>query len=235
MGIEDNWRGVCLEGVSYVGKSSAIELLRRTLPESDLIVVPEYAEIGNLPPFPPTGRSDSIKAISVIIDLERKRTDLVNDSLARYGDIPVVFDRGPASCIAFQYTMSINGFLGDPVVMAEAFMKQVSDGNIILPFGHIHLTCSMEEIKLREARTLASGHRPIMEFLRRVDVIGSFTWVFERYKKYLPDNLTLSLNSQDKSLAEITSRVWNFIQTQPSRIDETPDLIKFATDLKTHS
>ena len=58
MGIEDNWRGICLEGVSYVGKSSVIKLLRRTLPESDLIVVPEYAEIGDLPPFPPTDQSD---------------------------------------------------------------------------------------------------------------------------------------------------------------------------------
>lgn len=231
MSIENNWRGSSLDGVPYVGKTTTLRSLRQILPDSETIIVPEYSEIGNLPNFPPADWSDVQKAINQIIDLENRRTDYLNDSLANHPDALVVFDRGPVSCIVFQHVAKQKGYLGSSIEMSEAFTRKFNDGEIILPSGYAHLTFPLEYIELREAQLLAEGHRQNIGFLRRSDVVRSFVTAFDKFIYYLPSSMSVSISTQDKLPYEVAQEVMSFISKQPKNIIATPDFVKFAEDL----
>ncbi len=123
--IEKNVLGNVLEGESYVGKSSSIEAMKelQEIREKGIIVVPEYSVIGPLPKFTREIVKDIKKVIEKIIDLEKKRTDVLTNDLAHHKGKVVVFDRGPVSCIAFEYAAEKSGYTGAALWLAEAFQK----------------------------------------------------------------------------------------------------------------
>ncbi len=232
---EKSAMGNALEGESYVGKSTTIEIMRefKEVRDSGIFVVPEYTVMGTLPKFPRETKWDIKQAIQTMIDLEKRRTDmLTNDLSKKDGDGIVVFDRGPISCIAFEYAAEHAGFTGASLWMAESFQKEIEDGNIIVPAGMIYLTAPRKIIEQREKDHIAKGHRNILDFLKNNEVIGSLNEAFRVFGDHLPEQLFLTLSTGNKNPNEVGAEVLQFIKDQPKDIlDNVPDFIAYANSL----
>lgn len=226
--------GDVIEGESYVGKTTTIEALRNVegIIEKGIIVVPEYSVVGPLPDFAQYTNSDLKKAIQQIIDLEKKRTDKLAKDLAADKSQLVIFDRGPVSCIAFQYAAERHGYKGAALWIAEAFQREIEDKNIIVPNGFIHLTADRSTIKEREAIDLASGHKRIIDFLQDQEVARTLNEAFSSFGKFLPNQLFLTLDTGNKNPQEVAAEVLQFIKNQPADVlDNIPDFVKYAQSL----
>jgi hypothetical protein len=71
---ENNILGNSIEGESYVGKTSSLEAMKSIegLRESGIIIVPEYAVMGEFLPFPRQNNSDLKESIRRMIDMKKK-------------------------------------------------------------------------------------------------------------------------------------------------------------------
>lgn len=231
---EKNILGNSVEGESYVGKSSALEAMKEIggLRENGIIIVPEYAIMGEFLPFPRESTSDLKSSIQGIIDIEKKRTDYLTDELSKNKESKVMFDRGPVSCIAFEHAAEKAGFKGAALWMADAFQKELSDNNIIIPRGNIHLTASKEIVEKRRKIDLAKGKGDIMAFLRDEDVIKNLNETFKLYGEMLPKQLFLSLNTDGKTPDEVGAYLLQFIKDQEEETeDHIPDFVSYAEKL----
>lgn len=228
------FQGNAIEGESYVGKTTSIEAMREVgeLRERGIIIVPEYAVIGPLPQFPRESMGDLKKAIQQIIDLEKKRTDKLVDDLALQNEGTVIFDRGPVSCIAFEYAAEKTGYKGAALWMAEAFQNEIENKNIIVPQGEIYLTASKEIIEKREAEDIKKGHGRIIDFLRDPKVVEALNKAFAAFGKFLPEQLFLTLDTGNRTPNEIAIEILQFIDRQPNNVLENkPDFLAYAESL----
>lgn len=226
--------GNVLEGESYVGKTTSIEAIKgmEKLYEKGIIVVPEYSVIGKLPDFPRASIEDLKKSIQKIIDLEKRRTDKLSKDLSKNKEAHILFDRGPVSCIAFEHAAEKAGYIGAALWLAEAFQREIEDKNIIIPRGMIHLKASEEVIKEREGDDIKKGRGKIMDFLKDKDVIKSLNEAFGAFGEYLPKQLFLTLQTDNKKPEEVGAEVLQFIIKQPLDVTEkTPDFLKYAESL----
>ena len=226
--------GNVLEGESYVGKTTTIETMKelKEIRERGIIIVPEYSVIGKLPEFSRETGQDIKKVIQNMIDLERRRTDkLIGDMDGKGGEL-VIFDRGPISCIAFEYAAEKLGYTGAAIWMAEAFQSEVNDKNIIVPAGMIYLTAPEKIIEQREEAHIAGGHSRILDFLKDKEVIKALNEAFESFSEYLPEQLFLALDTGNKKPDEVGAEVLQFIKDQPKDVlDNVPDFIEYANSL----
>lgn len=226
--------GNAIEGESYVGKTTTIETIKniKDIREKGIIIVPEYSVVGRLPEFPRETTADIKKSIQRMVDLERIRTDRLAAELARQPSAPVLFDRGPISCIAFEYAAEKNGYKGAALWLAESFQREIEDKNIIIPSGMIHFTADRGVIREREVTDLASGHGRIIDFLREEDVIRALNEAFSAFGRFLPKQLFLTLDTNNKNPEEIGAEVLQFIKDQPIDVlDSVPDFVKYAQSL----
>jgi hypothetical protein len=232
--IKRAFMGNSLEGESYVGKSTALERIRNieSIREKGIIIVPEYAVVGEFVSFPRATTTDLKKAIQRIVDLEKKRTEILSNGLARNKDGIVLFDRGPISCIAFEYAAQKAGFKGAALWMAEAFQRAIGDNKIIVPSGMINLTASNEIIQRRRSQNLKKGKGEIIEFLRDDEVIKSLNDAFIAFGDSLPEQLFLTLNTDNNDPDEVGAAVLQFIAGQSDEIEKfVPDFIAYAENL----
>lgn len=226
--------GNTIEGQSYVGKTTTIETMQNIeeIREKGIIIVPEYSAIGELPSFPRNNLHDVKKAIQTMIDLEKRRTDVLTKQLSLNKNAMVIFDRGPVTCIAFEHAAEKAGFKGASLWMAEAFQKEIENKAILIPNGMIHLTASKEIIKSREINRISSGGVKIIDFLRDENVIKSLNEVFLAFGKYLPDQFFLTLETSNKNPNEACAEVLQFIKDQNDDVlNEIPDFLSFAESL----
>ena len=194
--------------------------------------MPEYSVVGRLPEFPRETTTDIKKSIQRIIDLEKIRTDKLAKELAKDSSTSVLFDRGPISCLAFEYAAEKTGYKGAALWLAEAFQKEIEDKNIIVPGGMIHFTADGHIVREREASDLAAGHGRIMDFLREEEVIRTLNEAFAAFGSFLPEQLFLTLDTSNKSPEEISTEVLQFIKNQPTNVlDHVPDFISYAKSL----
>ena len=147
-----------LEGNSFAGKTSTSEYLKKHF---NVPIVREYGpyayEVGTeFPQFPPESYEQAKKSIDFFVELEKRRSDDAVD-LAEHRGVPVVMDRGPFSCIVFEWTVSQNlGSIPSAYLYSiEKFQRAYEDGQIILPDGLVVLEPQTDE-----------------EFLRRVEERG---------------------------------------------------------------
>lgn len=235
--IEKNVIGNAIEGESYVGKTSTIEAMKsvESIREKGIIVVPEYTVMGSLPAFPREDISDIKKSIQRIIDLEKRRTDNLVGNLAKNPGDLVVFDRGPISCIAFEYAAQKTGYKGAALWLAEAFQREVEDKNIIVPNGFIHFTADKKIIREREEIDLASGQGKVMDFLQDEDVIKALNEAFVTFGDFLPEQLFLTLDTGNKDPNQVGAEVFQFIKGQAEGVSNSmPDFIEYARSLVAH-
>jgi len=226
--------GNAIEGESYVGKTTAIEKIKNieNIKERDIIVVPEYSVIGRLPSFPRMDIDSIKKSIQQMIDLEKKRTDVLAKNLSQKPFASVVFDRGPISCIAFEYAAERNGYKGAALWIAEAFQKEIENKNIIIPGGMIFLTADKGFIEERKVSSLASGHGRIIDFLQDGNVIKTLNEVFKAFGDFLPKQLFLTLDTGNKNPQEVGAEVLQFIKGQPADVmDNVPNFVEYANSL----
>ena len=214
--------GTALEGVSYVGKTTTLKCLSER--DKKVIVVPEYFQIGVPPKFDRTNLADAKAASNIIIDLEKRRTDYLNDRLAKPGRFIVFWDRSPVSCIAFDYALEQTGYVGSLHYLAERFQREYVDGNIILPQSYAFLYLSLKDIQERERCMLERGHRKNLGFLSEPEVIGHFNFVYDQFQTI--SSHTMRINSADFVPEQIANMVLNFALI-PSE-HEKFDFQKFA-------
>jgi len=223
--------GNAIEGESYVGKSTALEKIKE-LRDLGVIVVPEYAVVGKFIDFPRETVTDVRKAVARIIEIEKKRTEILNNALAKTKDSIVLFDRGPISCIAFEHAAQKAGFRGAALWMAEAFQKEVADKEIIVPIGMIHLTASREVIEQRNKANLSMGRGEIMEFLRDIEVIKTINTAFQSFGKHLPEQMFLTLQTDNKGPEEVSANILQFVTAQTAEVEhDIPNFISYAKSL----
>jgi hypothetical protein len=223
-----------VEGESYVGKSSALESMKdiEDLRKNGIIVVPEYAVMGNFLPFPRESVSDLKNSIQRIIDIEKKRTDYLVDEMNKSEESQIMFDRGPVSCIAFEHAAEQAGFKGAAMWMADAFQKEINDKNVIIPRGNIHLTASKGVVEERRKIDLAKGKGDIMSFFKNREVIKNLNEAFKVYGDMLPGQLFLTLKTDGKTPNEVGVYLLQFIRNQKDDIDEhIPDFVEYAEKL----
>lgn len=226
--------GNALEGESYVGKTTTLETMReiKEIREKGIIIVPEYSVIGTLPKFPRDAVDDVKKAVQIMIDLEKRRTDFLMRGLAESKDAMVLFDRGPVTCIAFEHAAEKAGFNGSSLWLAEAFQREIEDKNVLIPNGMIHLTAKRGIIQQREKRRVKDGGMEVMDFLRDEDVIKSLNEAFAAFENFLPTQLFLTLETSNKRSDEICAEVLQFIGGQDDAVpDNIPDFLSFARSL----
>lgn len=231
---ENNILGNSVEGESYVGKTSSLEVMKNIegLRDSGIIIIPEYSMMGEFLPFPRENTADLKNSIQRIIDIEKKRTDYLIDELSKKDNSKVIFDRGPVSCIAFEHAAKKAGFKGSALWMAEAFQKEISDNNIIVPSGNILLTASKEIIEERKKIDLSKGKGEIMEFLKDEEVIKNLNDAFKMFGEMLPKQLFLSLNTDGKTNEEVGAYILQFIKGQEENVeDHIPDFVAYAEKL----
>jgi len=229
-----NIMGNAFEGESYVGKTSSIEALKEMeeLRESGIIAVPEYSVIGKLPEFPRVDKSDIKKAVQGIIDLEKRRTDKLVKDLESNKNGEVFFDRGPISCLAFEYAAEKHGYKGATLWLAEEFQRAFEDKNIIIPAGMIYLMSPRNVIEEREKKHTAQGHSKILDFLKDREVIETMNGTFKMFRGYLPKQFFIILDTGNKKPQEVGADVLQFITNQPKDVLEHKlDFISFAHSL----
>lgn len=226
--------GNTIEGESYVGKTSAIEVMKNIddIRNKGIIIVPEYSVIGKLPKFPRETLGDLKESIQTIIDLEKRRTDGLTNELAKNKNGMIVFDRGPVSCIAFEYAAKKAGYQSAMLWLADAFQKELENDNIIVPAGMIHLTASRDIVEEREQTDLQRGHGKILDFLKDPEVIKNLNFAFNAFGESLPKQLFLTLDSGGKNPEQVAWDVLQFIKEQPEEVKtKLPDFVKYAESL----
>lgn len=226
--------GNSVEGESCVGKTTVIEKIKNieSIQGHGIIVVPEYSVIGQLPSFPRLSMNNVKESIQQIIDLEKRRTEFIINNLSKNPHDHVIFDRGPISCIAFEYAAEKNGYKGAALWIAEAFQKEIENKNIIVPRGVIHLTADEGFIKEREKMDSSLGKNKIISFLQDSEVIKTLKEAFDSFGEFLPEQLFLTLDTGNKKPDEVGAEVIQFIKDQPSDIENhVPDFMKYAQSL----
>lgn len=105
---------VALEGLCGAGKSTLAAALAPCL---DALLVPEYADLAPLPPWPPACRRAARAGLEQLAAVERERQRTAADS----GRRAVVFDRCPLSLAAHEAGMRALGTPADVTYAARRF------------------------------------------------------------------------------------------------------------------
>lgn len=150
-----------LEGNSYMGKTTTLELLSEMQECHGNVVVgiPEYSNLATIPAFRREDRSDILKIVNFFLNLERERTDLVNNAItATNQNTVVLFDRTPISLILFEVAIgrTNQGRHATEELSAE-FQRAIEDGEIIVPSQIVHLTSTQATFDERRREDLKKG------------------------------------------------------------------------------
>lgn len=106
---------VAIEGLCLAGKSTLAAALA---PHLDACLVPEYADLAPLPPWPPADLCAAHAALEHLAAVERKRQRSADPSRA------VLFDRCPLSLAAHEAGMRALGTPADVAFAARLFAGQ---------------------------------------------------------------------------------------------------------------
>ncbi|SRR3989339_22787 len=190
--------GNAFEGESYAGKTSAIESMVEMdeVKDRGIVVVPEYSVMGPLPEFHRKTGADIRKTISRMIDLEKKRTDRLSTDLEKQGSGLVVFDRGPISCIAFEYAAEKNGYTGAVLWLAvnTDYMKDSKTGEVVKeminPGIALIKLCKQKNIPLvlgsdaHRPQKIASNFPATMDLLNNLEIHNLFYLQGRKLQEY---------------------------------------------------
>lgn len=207
--------GFALEGECYVGKSSTLREIAVTAKRlgQDICVVPEYFEIGSLSSTSRRDVVDTKRIQDEIIDLERRRTELATNRLARNPELILGFDRSFLTCVAFELAKRRCGELDGLDYLMERYIQEFQQGNLLLPAQVIHLVAEPAEILKRRRNHLEKGHRDVSEFLRKPLVVQIHNDFYTQAGTGIFAGSYMRLPVGNKSLEEISEEVLTWIHT----------------------
>jgi len=216
--------GTVLEGLSYSGKSTTIEATKgmEELKDCGVIAVPEYSVMGPLPAFEREDLDDLKKMVNALTDLEKRRTDLLTDGLAKNPRALVLWDRGPISLLAFEYAAMAAGFKHATLLLAEGYQRLILGGEIVVPRGVVLLRATPETISARRESDLRKGKGDVIPFLRNPRVIGALERAFDLAGKIAQEGLFATLWTDRKEPYKVAVEVLHVIENQPPDIEQDP-------------
>lgn len=193
-----NSLAIAVEGLCFAGKTTLSRLLAGRLRGG---LIPEYADLAPLPPFPPPGLPAVHAALSHFMTVETSRS-----RLARELTSPVIIcDRCPLTLIAHEHAMASIGQPADPRAASQRFSQAAAAGTIIMPAAYIHLTIPDQVFADRMARR---GELP--GYLVSPHVRAAISAVYSTYFRAADPDLVLRLDGS-ASPGELTDRAEAFI------------------------
>jgi thymidylate kinase len=176
---------LAVEGSCFAGKTSLALALSRHM---EVTVVPEYADLAPLPPFPARNSGDVHAALDYLLGVERRRTAAIRASRGHNG--VVVTDRSPLSSVAFQHAVGRLGVPSDARLAVELFAAAAGRGEIIEPDAYIHLHVDRTTALARQA-----VRGPVLACLMDPQVLTATQAFYQRFLNDLPPDRRLLLDS----------------------------------------
>lgn len=188
-----------IEGLCGAGKTTLASAL---VPRLDAAVVPEYADLTPLPPWPPADAAAARAALDHLAGVEQRR------QRAAAGHRVVLFDRCPLSLAAHEAGMRALDTPADVAYAARLFADQA------VPDAVLHLTVPEQIAQTRlRARGPLSPH--LIDSSARAAMADYYTAALAR----LPGRV-LHLDGT-RPLPQLLDLVLSFLQQVPSRPAET--------------
>ncbi len=175
---------IAVEGCCFAGKTSLALALSRDL---GVTVVPEYADLAPLPPFPARDLDDVHAALDYLLGVERRRTAAIRSSPGH--NAVVVCDRSPLSCIAFQRAIGRLGVPSDARLAVELFATAAGRGEIIEPDAYIYLHVDRATALARQAI-----RGPVLACLMDPQVLAATQAFYQRFLDGLPPDRRMVLD-----------------------------------------
>lgn len=141
---------LAVEGLCFAGKTTLARALARCL---GVPVAAEYADLTDLPPFPPPGQVAARMGVSALLAAEAHRSRQARACGSRL----VIHDRSPLSVIGHEHAMRAHGISADPETAAAWFTAAASTEAIIAPAAYIYLSVPDDAYRQRQE---ARGHLP---------------------------------------------------------------------------
>ncbi len=158
---------LAVEGLCFAGKTTLARALARHL---RVPVAAEYADLTELPPFPPPDQAAARTGISALLAAEARRSRQARATGSRL----VIYDRSPLTVIGHEHAMRARGVPADPQTAAAWFTAAASAGAILTPAAYIYLTVPDDAYRRRQE---ARGHLP--EHLVAPDVRDALTRFYD--------------------------------------------------------
>lgn len=200
---------IAVEGLCFAGKTT---LAKAVAADPGVVAVPEYADLADLPPFPPADADAVAAALGHFLALERHRAALAATS----GAAVVLCDRSPLSLIAYEHGMGTLGIHRDPILAIEVFAAASDRGEILTPHAYIHLHIEPATANLRQAR-----RPPIRSHLRDPQVQAHMDDINRRYLDAVPPQRRLRLDG-GSPLHDNLARARAFLRHLPQVTDPNP-------------
>ena len=190
---------IAIEGSCFAGKTSLALALGHRL---GVTTIPEYADLGPLPPFPARDLGDVRAALEYLLGVERRRTAAIRSSHSGV----VVCDRSPLSCIAFQHAIGRLDVPADARLALELFATAADRGEIIEPDAYTYLHVDQTTALARQA-----VRGPVLACLMDPGVLAAMQAFYQRFLNSLPAGRRLVLDgAQPRSV--LTERAARFAQ-----------------------
>lgn len=194
---------VVVEGLCFAGKTT---LANTVAADAGVATVSEYADLADLPPFPPANAEAVAAALHHFLAVERDRAALA----AASGAAVVLCDRSPLSLIAYEHGMRTLGIPRDPILAIDVFAAASDRGEILTPHAYIHLHIDPGAAHHRQAAQRA----PIRPHLRDPQVQADMDNFYRRYLDAVPPQRRLQLDG-DAPLPDNLDRTRTFLRHLP--------------------
>ncbi|MEV6350262.1 hypothetical protein [Actinoplanes sp. NPDC051851] len=167
-----------VEGLCFAGKST---LIRHLAPLLDAVVAPEYTDLADLPPWPPTSQDDVTTALHRLLELEQGRAADARARLAHRStaDGPgiVLLDRSPLTLIAHEHGMRALNVPADPAGAAHLYADAADAASIMTPDVYLYLVVPDQITAARRAaRGAVAAHLDDPRVRDRIDGLCR-TWM----------------------------------------------------------
>ena len=190
---------IAIEGPCFAGKTSLALALGHRL---GVTAIPEYADLGPLPPFPARDLDEVRADLEYLLGVERCRTAAIRSSHCGV----VVCDRSPLSCIAFQHAIGRLDVPTDARLAVELFATAADRGEIIEPDAYIYLHVDQTTALARQA-----VRGPVLPCLMDPGVLAAMQAFYQRFLNSLSADWWLVLDGVQPG-SVLTERAARFAQ-----------------------
>jgi hypothetical protein len=149
------------------------------------LVLPDYAELGSLPAFPPRDLTDVRSAHDYFLRHERARATAARRAAATV----VLLDRSPLTLIAHEFGVSPLGVPADPAHAIDVYSAAAESGEILAPGAYLYLHVPGQ---VATARRIQRG--PVAAHLTHPAARAGIEQACRRYLATVPPACRLDLN-----------------------------------------
>jgi deoxyadenosine/deoxycytidine kinase len=211
--MNENFKISTIEGHCFSGKTTLLKELEKTYQVNIIEEYDYYAGGGiNFPNFPPKSLEEAKSAVKFFIELEKRRTNDAVELCIKYNQ-PVIMDRSPLACMAFQ-KVAESQYPDIPKIYAysmDAFKESAEKGDIILP--SVILYIEPPDLEAYMKRVAIRGRLP-NEFLNKPETFLAMSkWYKEVISKAFNDSNSLILLSKEGELDLYSYFAYEFLNS----------------------